>query len=228
MRKEELNNALNHIDYDLVEEFVEEKEELNKSLAKRRTIMHLAPIAASFVVVFCIGVAILPMFFGAKGEAPPSNPGGFPPEIEGPGAPPSAGTPPYVSDNSNSTSDPGGNDPSEALPPEEDITPPSDPTDKPEGEVGDEIACPYLYEFTVYFEGDEYICCFGAPNEIDYYEALERYVCDSYLVGEYLGVAQGIDANGFARQFKIYKVALDTDRDIIIEIEDGYFFIATK
>ncbi len=233
MRKEELNNALNHIDYDLVEEFVEEKEELNKSLAKRRTIMHLAPIAASFVLILCISAIIVPTIFGGADTNKPTLPEDSSPEIQKPGSftttvSPTTTVPPTTI-LPNETQPPQG----EEKPPEDPI-PPSDSSEdegviKPEGDWGfNEDTCPYAFTFTVMFEGEKYTCCFGAPNETDYYAALEKYRADTNLVGAYIGMVSGRDSSGFSRQFKVYELLGDTDRDIIIEIEDGYFFIATK
>lgn len=61
MSKEDFNNALNHIDYDLVEEYVAEKERIEKKAAQRRIFIKLVPIAACFVIIFTFSITLLPM-----------------------------------------------------------------------------------------------------------------------------------------------------------------------
>ena len=63
MRKEDFNNALNYIDYDLIEEYVSEKENAQRKIARQRQIMRYAPLAACLVVILSISVFILPNFF---------------------------------------------------------------------------------------------------------------------------------------------------------------------
>ena len=63
MRKEDFNNALNHIDYDLVEEFVVEKERMQKRAKQKRRFIKLMPIAACFVLVATFAVTVLPVLF---------------------------------------------------------------------------------------------------------------------------------------------------------------------
>ena len=52
-------NALDHIDYDLVDEFVREREALERKRKIRKQVIKFAPIAACFVVCISIGAAIL-------------------------------------------------------------------------------------------------------------------------------------------------------------------------
>lgn len=61
MKKENFNIALNHIDYDLVEEYVAEKDKMQKRVVQRRTFMKLAPIAACFVLIITFSITVLPM-----------------------------------------------------------------------------------------------------------------------------------------------------------------------
>lgn len=63
MSKEDFNNALNHIDYDLVEEYVAEKERIEKKVAQKRTFIRFVPIAACFVIIFTFSITLLPMVF---------------------------------------------------------------------------------------------------------------------------------------------------------------------
>ncbi len=63
MRKEDFNNALNYIDYDLVEEHIKAKENAQRKIAKRREVMRYAPVAACLVIILSISVFILPTFF---------------------------------------------------------------------------------------------------------------------------------------------------------------------
>lgn len=220
MKQEEFNTALNYIDYDLVEEFVEEKGRVNQKSITRKNFISLVPIAASLVVVLCMGTIIVPTILGGASNNKPTLPEDSLTEVQKP-------------ESLTTTVPPTTTVPNLEDPPAEDHIPPSDSTEdeggmKPEGDVEIEDACPYAYNFTVIFEGEVYICCFGAPDETDYDDALYKYQVDASLVGEYIGMASGKDPSGFLRQFKIYKLLGDTDRDIIIEIEEGYFFIATK
>lgn len=59
MKTEEFNKALNHIDYDLVDEFVREREALEKRRVARRNIYRLVPVAACFVLFTLVGSIIL-------------------------------------------------------------------------------------------------------------------------------------------------------------------------
>ena len=59
MRMEKFNNALDHIDYDLIDEFVREREVVERKREIRRQVIKLAPIAACFVVCIGIGAAVL-------------------------------------------------------------------------------------------------------------------------------------------------------------------------
>jgi hypothetical protein len=58
MRMEKFNNALDHIDYDLVDEFVREREAIERKRKIRKQVIKLAPIAACFVICISIGAAI--------------------------------------------------------------------------------------------------------------------------------------------------------------------------
>ncbi len=60
MSREVFNNALNYIDYSLVEEYIVEKELLQKRAQRRRAVAQLAPLAACFIVFVCI----LTLLFG--------------------------------------------------------------------------------------------------------------------------------------------------------------------
>ena len=66
MRKEDFNNALNYIDYDLVEEYVSEKENAQKRIARQRQIMRYAPVAACLVIILSISAFVLPTFLDNK------------------------------------------------------------------------------------------------------------------------------------------------------------------
>ena len=76
MRMEKFNNALDHIDYDLVDEFVREREAIERKRKIRKQVIKLAPIAACFVVCISIGAAILGfnLGFDKKNSANVINP----------------------------------------------------------------------------------------------------------------------------------------------------------
>lgn len=86
MRKEDFNNALNHIDYSLVEEHIREKELLEARANRRRSISHTVRIAACFLFLALISPIILILT-----ESPASMPQStttttvlVPPEVQGP------------------------------------------------------------------------------------------------------------------------------------------------
>ncbi len=66
MRKEDFNNALNYIDYDLVEEYVSEKEKAQRKITRQRQMMRYAPVAACLVIILSVSTFILPTFFDNK------------------------------------------------------------------------------------------------------------------------------------------------------------------
>jgi hypothetical protein len=59
MNKEKLNMAISNIDCDLVDEFINEREEVQKARKKRRTVALLAPLAACLVLFIAVGSAFL-------------------------------------------------------------------------------------------------------------------------------------------------------------------------
>lgn len=59
MRREDFNNALNHIDIDLVEEYVTEKERAQKKEIVRKKFVRLAPLAACFAIFLTVGTVFL-------------------------------------------------------------------------------------------------------------------------------------------------------------------------
>lgn len=59
MRKEDFVNALDHIDYDLVEEYVAEKEKSQKRAQNRNSAIRIVPLAACFILLFAIGTLFL-------------------------------------------------------------------------------------------------------------------------------------------------------------------------
>lgn len=59
MSVEKFNKALDHIDYDLVDEFVREREALEHRRVARRNIYKLVPVAACFVLFTIVGSIIL-------------------------------------------------------------------------------------------------------------------------------------------------------------------------
>ncbi len=94
MSKEAFINALNHIDYDLVEEFVSEKERAQKRIRRKKNIMRLAPLAACFVLITCVGTLFLlgGGMLGDAGSMPPDNKTD---DWGGEGDPPLTGMPEY-------------------------------------------------------------------------------------------------------------------------------------
>ena len=61
MKKELFNNALNHIDPSLVDEFVKEKEQLEKRRRHKRFITAISSAAACFVVVMILSIVVATM-----------------------------------------------------------------------------------------------------------------------------------------------------------------------
>lgn len=72
MKREELNRALSRIDYDLVEEYVREKERLTRRAKMRRRFAQVARAAACLVVLVCIALPIIIFGDGAHSEQPPN------------------------------------------------------------------------------------------------------------------------------------------------------------
>ena len=64
MKKEHFSNALDHIDYELVDEFVKEKEALQIRRARRKAMNTLIPIAACLVILVGVGAGILGYLLG--------------------------------------------------------------------------------------------------------------------------------------------------------------------
>ena len=54
MKKEKFSEALNHIDYSFIEEYVEEKERINRERQRRTFVKRVAPLAATFIVFFTV------------------------------------------------------------------------------------------------------------------------------------------------------------------------------
>ena len=77
MRMEKFNKALDHIDYDLVDEFIREREAIERKREARKQIIRLAPIAACFVICISIGAAVLGFNLGFNknlaGDDPNAN-----------------------------------------------------------------------------------------------------------------------------------------------------------
>lgn len=75
MNSEKFNSALEYLDYDLVDEFVKEKEAVQKRKTRRKTITVLTPIAACLVLFISVGSAFLGynMGFDKGGNQSPEN-----------------------------------------------------------------------------------------------------------------------------------------------------------
>ena len=75
MNSEKLNNALEYLDLDLVDEFVKEKEAVQKRKARRKTISVLTPVAACLVLLISVGSALLgyKMAYDKGGNQSPEN-----------------------------------------------------------------------------------------------------------------------------------------------------------
>lgn len=135
MKREELNRALGHIDYDLVEEYVREKERLTRRAKIRHRFAQVARAAACLVVLVCIALPIIIFGDGAHSEQPPNSV-----------------NPPYVS------TTPVG--PGENLPAPEPPTcdpQPGDEDQMPPGRLA------YTYSFA--YNGTEYVCSFGTYDQ---------------------------------------------------------------
>ena len=135
MKREELNRALDHIDYDLVEEYVREKERLTRRAKIRRRFAQAARAAACLVVLVCIALPIIIFGDGAHSEQPPNSV-----------------NPPYVS------TTPVG--PGESLPAPEPPTGDPQPGDEDQMTPG---RLAYTYSFA--YNGTEYVCSFGTYDQ---------------------------------------------------------------
>ena len=72
MKKSEWNEALNHIDDDIVANFVAQKETLQKKKKTRAVWIRACAIAACISIVFC-SFAVVPMLFDEPNSEPPYN-----------------------------------------------------------------------------------------------------------------------------------------------------------
>ncbi|MGM9632211.1 MAG: hypothetical protein ACI3XL_03880 [Eubacteriales bacterium] len=78
MKKEDFLKALDHIDYDLVEEYVLEKERAVKRRKSQRNVMRMLPVAACFILLLGIGAVSLiagMQNLGSGDSAPPDSNG---------------------------------------------------------------------------------------------------------------------------------------------------------
>lgn len=135
MKREELNRALGHIDYDLVEEYVREKERLTRRAKIRHRFAQAARAAACLVVLVCIALPIIILGEGAQSTQPPNSE-----------------NPPYVS------TTPVG--PGENLPAPEPPTEDPQPGDEDQMTPG---RLAYTYSFA--YNGTEYVCSFGTYDQ---------------------------------------------------------------
>ena len=71
MSKEKFNNALDHIDYELVTEHLKEKELLKRRAKWRRAVTRAVPVAACFVLF----LMVLPVFIAMFAPAGSAGPG---------------------------------------------------------------------------------------------------------------------------------------------------------
>ena len=198
MRKDDFSLALNHIDYDLIEEYVCEKERLMSRANRRRQLAHFARAAACFAVLFAIIVPII-LFGDNMTASPPDNHGGE--------RPPYVSTTPVYPENQNPSS------------PE-----PGDPSD--DGVIGPEASDPAKLKYTYYFayNGKEYICSFGTYDQ-SLEEALQTESIDPKYVGEHMGEVMVTDNNGQRGWYKLYR---GDGSNLIIEIEGYYMIAQRK
>ena len=66
MKSEKFNDALDFLDYELVDEFVKEQEAFKQRKVRRKAILTFVPIAACFVILLSVGTAILGYNFGSN------------------------------------------------------------------------------------------------------------------------------------------------------------------
>lgn len=64
MNRENFNDALNYLDVELVDEFITEKEKIDKNKTKRKVIATFVPLAACFVILLGIGATMLGYYLG--------------------------------------------------------------------------------------------------------------------------------------------------------------------
>ncbi len=198
MRKDDFSLALNHIDYDLIEEYVFEKESLKRRAHQRRQLAHFARAAACFAVLCVIIVPI--MLFGDKMTAiPPDNHGGE--------NPPYVSTTPVYPENEGPASQK-----------------PGDSSD--DGVMGPESSDPAELKYTYYFayNGTEYICPFGTYDQ-SLEEALQTESIDPKHVGEHMGEVMVTDNNGQRGWYRLYR---GDGSNLIIEIEGYYMIAYRK
>ena len=73
MKIDKFNSAIDHIDYDLVDEFVRERDAIERKKEARRTLIRLAPIAACFVIFMSVGAWMLGYSVAGGDEFDKSN-----------------------------------------------------------------------------------------------------------------------------------------------------------
>ncbi len=66
MKSENFNDALDFLDYELVDEFVKEQEVIKQRKMRKKAILTFVPVAACFVILLSIGTAILGYNFGSN------------------------------------------------------------------------------------------------------------------------------------------------------------------
>lgn len=66
MKSDKFNDALDFLDYELIDEFVKEQEVFRQRKARKKVILTFAPVAACFVILLSIGTAILGYNFGSN------------------------------------------------------------------------------------------------------------------------------------------------------------------
>ena len=71
MKIEDLNNAMSHIDYDLVDEFVREKDAIAQRKRIRKNVYRLTPVAACLLIVTLAGTVALTKNLSKSGSSVP-------------------------------------------------------------------------------------------------------------------------------------------------------------
>lgn len=242
MSKEDFNNALNHIDYELIEEYVEEKERLQRRAAQKRSFIRLAPIAACFVLVITFAITLLPMFIGGRfnydaENLPPINESGSttqsttgggegasPPNDEGieEVIPPSTGGNVDVESGDGATGELpeyGGLDPWDPGVPES-------PSQKP-GE--------FIFVFTFEHDGKNYVLNFISEDVESFRNEMNINNVPQETRGAFIGTVLVTNHfSGDVMNCPVYQYINDsasyegTEDGILVELYEGYYFFVSN
>lgn len=236
MSKEDFNNALNHIDYDLIEEYVEEKERLQRRTAQKRAFMRFVPIAACFVIIITFSITLLPTLFKENSDFVGNTTAPIEENIDD--------TP---EGDENNPENPEGNEDnvgneSEGMIPGGDQSS-GDSGMPPYGKPGDDWQTPdategLIFVFTFEYGGKEYVLDFMSEDAESFLEELEYKKTSEDNKGEQIGSVTVMNHyNGTQMTCPIYDCIIVQPEysgvgkkdGILIELYEGYYlFVSAK